>query len=121
MRYFRLIALVFFLSAVFQPAFACGQNVNWSANSATDAFNRLVRAETVDDAQTRARRARNEVQTLEMVTMQCCFLASTEFSNTSLQLRRVSNEDDPNEISNYIRRAVRSFNSGINYLNSRIC
>lgn len=88
---------------------------------AADDLNRLARATTVEDAQIRARRARNSVELAEMSIASCCFLASMELSESARHLRRATNEDDAAELMEHRRRAIRSFNAAIDNWNTRLC
>lgn len=88
---------------------------------AADDLNRLARATTVEDAQIRARRARNSVELAEMSISSCCFLASMELSESARHLRRAANEDDPVELMDHRGRAIRSFHAAIDNWNARLC
>ncbi len=95
-------------------AFACSpSSVRANFDSSESALRRLSRSDTVDDAQWAARRAQNELENLEISLRYCnrCSLAASDIDDAARYARRAKNDDDPNEIMDYIRRSIRAFNS----------
>jgi hypothetical protein len=94
--------------------------VQMSVNDSRDYLRRAARADSVDDAQSAARRAQSSLGDVEMYLMSCnCYLAVSDFSEASTYARRARNEDNPSDLSDYLRRAIRAFNSGVD--NIRLC
>lgn len=103
--------------AVTHGASACTSSVNIAA----DDLNRAGRSTTVDEAQTRARRARASIEMVAVQTMSCCPMASMDFDDAATNARRASNEDDADQLAYHLRRAIRSFNSAVDALNMEAC
>jgi hypothetical protein len=84
-------------------------------------LNRLARAATVDDAAALARRARSSVEDAEISISFCCPMAAMELDESARHLRRAANENNPTELAEHRRRAIRAFNDAVDNWNARLC
>jgi hypothetical protein len=76
----------------------------------------------VDEAQTAARRAQNALEEVESGLTSCdCATPASDFDDAARFARRARDEDNPNDLTDYIRRAIRAFNSGVESINSGLC
>jgi hypothetical protein len=87
-----------------------------------DARSKLRRAATesdFEDAKDYARRAKSSLEDAAMSAMNCgCDLAYSEFDSAATKARRARDADSPEDFVYELNRAIRDFNSAIQFLRS---
>jgi hypothetical protein len=102
---------------------ACSPDtVRSNIDDAASYLRRAARADSVDDAQSAARRAQSSLEDVESGLRNCnCAGPASDFDDAARFSRRARYEDNPSELSDYLRRAIRAFNSGVDGINSGRC
>lgn len=88
--------------------------LSYHVEDARSRLQRAANASDLDDARDHARRARNSLDDASLYAMDCkCLMAQIEFDDAATRARRARDAYDGAEFADYLNRAIRSYNAGL--------